>query len=112
MFLHPKAAKALEKINEHNKARIKKTLKELGDKPDKAGEALRYSDFWSLRIGDYCAIYEIDKAKNQVVMLFIGHRKNVHDDFTKLFYLSGSSLKSFIRIVSNMILFGCSVQDG
>jgi len=84
VFLHPKAAKAMEKIDAKNKARIKEALKELCRSPEKAGKQLKLSDFWSLRIGDYRAIYEIDRDKNQVIVTFIGHRKNVYDDFTKM----------------------------
>ena len=83
MFLHPKAAKALEKLDA-NTTRIEGALKELAGNPEKVGKQLKLSDFWSLRIGDYRAIYEIDKDKNQVVVTFIGHRKNVYDDFTKM----------------------------
>ena len=84
MFLHPKAANALEKLDANTKARIKGALKELAGNPEKVGKQLKLSDFWSLRIGDYRAIYEIDRNKNQVVVTFIGHRKNVYDDFTKM----------------------------
>ena len=84
MFLHPKAAKALEKLDANTKARIKEAWKELVDNPEKVGKQLKLSDFWSLRIRDYRAIYEIDRDKNQVVVTFIGHRKNVYDDFTKM----------------------------
>ncbi len=45
---------------------------------------MKHSDFWSLRIGDYSTIYEIDRAKKQVIILFVGHRKKVYDDFSKL----------------------------
>jgi mRNA interferase RelE/StbE len=84
VFLHPKAAKALEKLDANTKARIKEALKELAGNPEKVGKQLKLSDFWSLRIGDYRAVYEIDRNKNQVVVTFIGHRKNVYDDFTKM----------------------------
>ena len=84
MFLHPKAAKALEKLDANTKARIKEALKELAGNPEKVGKQLKLSDFWSLRIGDYRAIYEIDRNKNQVKVIFIGHRQNVYDDFTKM----------------------------
>ena len=84
VFLHPKAAKALEKLDANTKARIEGALKELAGNPEKVGKQLKLSDFWSLRIGDYRAIYEVDRNKNQVVVTFIGHRKNVYDDFTKM----------------------------
>ena len=84
MFLHPKAAKALEKMNAVDKARIREALRELGGNPEKVGKQLKLSDFWSLRIGDYRAIYEIDQDENQVIVLFVGHRKKVYDNFTKM----------------------------
>ena len=84
MLLHPKAAKALQKLDTANKARVKKWLGELAGDPWKAGKQLNPSTYWGLREEDYRAIYEIDKEKNQVVVIFIGHRKNVYDDFAKM----------------------------
>ena len=85
VFLHPKAAKALERIEESIRLRIVERLRELKDRPERVGKRLRYSDFWSVRVGDYRAIYEIDRGKNQVVVLFVGHREKVYDDFSKMF---------------------------
>jgi mRNA interferase RelE/StbE len=85
ILLHPKAAKALKKIEEQIRLRITEKLRELRNRPERAGKRLKYSDFWSLRVGDYRAIYEINTNKNQVTILFIGHRKKVYDDFSKIF---------------------------
>jgi len=85
VLLHPKAVKALEKIEEQIKLRITEKLRELKNRPERVGKRLKYSEFWSLRVGDYRAIYEIDRDKNQVIILFIGHRKKVYDDFSKMF---------------------------
>lgn len=84
VLLHPKAAKALEKLEKSTKRGIIEKLRELGGKPEEFGKRLKYSDFWSLRIGDYRAIYEINRDRKQVVILFIGHRKRVYDDFSKM----------------------------
>ncbi|MGD0994082.1 MAG: type II toxin-antitoxin system RelE/ParE family toxin [Candidatus Bathyarchaeia archaeon] len=84
VLLHPKAAKALQKLDPTDKARVKKALGKLAGDPWKAGKQLNPSTYWGLREGDYRAIYEIDKEKNQVVVIFIGHRKNVYDDFAKM----------------------------
>ena len=51
------------------------------------GKKLKYSNFWSLRTGDYRTIYEIDKERKIIIILFIGHRKNVYDDLSKLLFL-------------------------
>jgi len=84
VLLDSTAAKALRKLDDVNKARMKRTLGELAVDPWKAGKPLHPSDFWSVRAGDYRAIYEIDKKQNQVTVLFIGHRKKVYDNFTKM----------------------------
>jgi len=85
VVLHPKADKALEKIETSIRSRIIEELRELRNHPERVGKRLKYSDFWSLRVGDYRVIYEVDRSKNQVVVLFIGHRKKVYDDFSKMF---------------------------
>ncbi|MEM2117632.1 MAG: type II toxin-antitoxin system RelE/ParE family toxin [Candidatus Bathyarchaeia archaeon] len=85
VLLHPKAAKELEKIEDTIKARIVERLRDLKDNPERVGKLLKHSNFWSLRVGDYRAIYEIDRTKKQVIILFVGHRKKVYDDFSKLF---------------------------
>jgi len=85
VLLHSKAAKTLQKIDEPMRSRMKKELMELREHPEKVGKMLTRSNFWSLRVGDYRAIYEIDRDKNQVVVLFVGHRKKVYDDFSIMF---------------------------
>ena len=84
VLLHPNAAKELSKLDAENKDRIKKVLGELAVDPWKLGKPLHPSDFWSIRSGDYRAIYEIKAKEKQVIVLFIGHRKKVYDDFSKL----------------------------
>jgi mRNA-degrading endonuclease RelE of RelBE toxin-antitoxin system len=84
VLLHPTAAKALRKLDYTNKARMRKALETLAVDPWKAGKPLHPSDFWSVRAGDYRAVYEIDPKQNQVTVLFIGHRKKVYDNFTKM----------------------------
>jgi mRNA-degrading endonuclease RelE of RelBE toxin-antitoxin system len=84
VLLHPNAARALRKLDATNRARMRKALGELTVDPWKAGKPLHPSDFWGVRAGDYRAIYEIDVDQNQVTVLFIGHRKKVYDDFSKM----------------------------
>lgn len=83
VFLHPKAHEFLVNAEEELGKRIRRKLRTLGSNPEK-GERLKHSDFWRLRIGDYRAIYEIDHRKARVIVLFIGHRKDVYDDFSRL----------------------------
>jgi mRNA interferase RelE/StbE len=85
VFLHPKAAKAVERIEEPVRLRIVERLRELRDSLERVGKRLKFSDFWSVRVDDYRAIYEIERDKNRVIVLFIGHRRKVYDDFSKMF---------------------------
>ena len=83
VLLHPRAAKFLEKLDALTAARIKESLKRLEERPQ-LGKRLRYFDFWSLRVGDYRVIYEIWKREGQIVVLFIGHRRDVYEDLGRL----------------------------
>jgi mRNA interferase RelE/StbE len=84
IFIHPKARIFLDKLDQILRKRIKKKLKELEQYPDR-GTSLRPSVFWSLRVGNYRIICEIREKEQMVIVLFIGHRKNVYDSFSKLF---------------------------
>ena len=82
ILLHPKAVKTLSRIQ--SKDRIIEKLNQLKKDPNKTGKHLKHSEYYRLRIGDIRAIYEINQAKKQVIILYIGHRKNVYDEFSKL----------------------------
>ena len=85
VLLHPKAARELNKIKEPTRSRIRESMMGRRSDPEGAGKKLRYADFWSLRIGDYRAIYEIKRDREQVIVLYVGHRRNVYDDFSRIF---------------------------
>lgn len=84
VFLHPKAAKELKKIEASVQKRITEHLRGLRENPEAKGKRLTQSEFWSLRVGDYRVVYQIDPDKRQVVVLLVGHRSNVYDDFSKM----------------------------
>jgi len=83
VFLHPKAAEALKRFNPSLRVKVKDRLKELKASPEER-QRLKYSPFYRLRMGDYRAIYEVDREGGKVIVLFIGHRRKVYDDFSKL----------------------------
>ncbi len=84
VFCHPKAKTFLDKLDQEVRKRIRKKLEELKQYPER-GNHVRYSAFWSLRAENYRIIYEIDKKEKKVIILHVGHRKDVYDDFSKLF---------------------------
>jgi len=83
VLLHPKADDFLQGAEKDLENRIRKKLETLGSSQE-MGKRLKHSDFWRLRIGDYRVIYEIDYKNNRIIILFIGHRKDVYDDFSRL----------------------------
>ncbi len=84
VLLHPSAARDLNKLSQVEKTRMKEALESLAVDPWKAGKQLHPSAFWSIRSGDYRAVYLINSKQKEVIVLFIGHRKKVYDDFSKL----------------------------
>ena len=84
VFLHPKAARFLKKADPSLRRKIRENLAELVDSPEEKGERLIHSPFWRLRVGDYRVIYEIDEEHSRVIVLFIGHRRDVYDEFSRL----------------------------
>ncbi len=83
VLLHPKANESLENFEKQTRERIKDKLDELKTKPRK-GKKLKELKYWKLRIGDYRAIYKVKNEDDEVIVLFIGHRSDVYDDFSKL----------------------------
>lgn len=70
----------LKKLNANEKIRIDKKILNLQGNP-KLGKPLvgKLSGLWSLRIGDYRVIYQIKYDKLLILVLKIGHRRNVYD---------------------------------
>ncbi len=61
------------------RARIEPRLLSLADEPRPHGsQKLRHTDRYRIRIGDYRVIYAINDAERLVVILSIGHRKEIY----------------------------------
>jgi mRNA interferase RelE/StbE len=80
-----KARKALVKMDKHTAsfiiAWIRKNLEGCDD-PRRHGKALSASQsgMWRYRIGDYRLITEISDKTVTVLLLNVGHRKDIYDD--------------------------------
>ena len=83
ILLHPKAVKELNGIQPEFRNRIKSAMEELSESPEK-GIPLNPSRFRRIRVGDYRAIYEIDRKERKVIVLLVGHRRRVYDEFRRL----------------------------
>ena len=69
----------IKKCDKAIRNRIMKSLRKLEDEPE-SGKPLTsiLTGLWSLRIGDYRAIYQIKNKELIVIVIKIGHRKNVY----------------------------------
>ena len=80
LLLFKKVNLFLKKLDNINKERVEKKLRELKINP-RLGKPLigKLSGLWSLRIGDYRALYRIKQDALEVWVIKLGHRKNIYD---------------------------------
>lgn len=80
VLLSPKANDFLEKLDKKDKERMKDKLKDLRENP-KLGKPLagKLAGLWSLRVGDYRALYQIRYNELLTLVLKIGYRKNIYN---------------------------------
>jgi len=77
--LKPKFLKQLKKLDKKQAERILIKVYLLGDDPySLASKSLTGRDDRSLRIGDYRVIYDVESDQLIVLVLNVGHRKEVY----------------------------------
>lgn len=78
-----RAAKEFKSIAAMDKIRILKTLKALEESTDprQTGKALKgdFAGLWRYRVGDYRLICRIQDTDIEILVLRVGHRKNIYD---------------------------------
>ena len=74
-----KAIEFLEKIDKKNKERIFNKIISTKDDPFHFFEKLTKRDLYKLRVGDYRVLADISKNEIKILILLIGHRKNIYD---------------------------------
>ena len=77
--LRPAAVRALGKVDHQDRDRIRGAIALLGENPRPPGaRALQGRPGYRVRIGDYRILYTIDDNVLVVVVLTLGHRRNVY----------------------------------
>lgn len=73
------ARKQILRLNERTKRRILEAVGQIAHNPA-CGKMLtrELKDRWSYRVGDYRIIYRIFRTEILVMILTVGHRKNVY----------------------------------
>lgn len=80
IILEKKPENFFRKLERKEQERITKKFNELEENPE-LGKPLtaNLSGLWSLRVGDYRAIYQIKQNELIILILKLGHRKNIYD---------------------------------
>jgi len=74
-----RAQKELANLPKADYERVRDSVAALGENPRPAGcKKLVAREGWRIRSGDYRVIYEIDDAQQKVIVLHIGHRRDVY----------------------------------
>ena len=79
---HPNTHSDFKRLDPPNRKKILHEIyKKLGSNPEAYGKPLmgELKGLWRLRIGDYRVIYQIRKASLEVLILKIGHRREVYE---------------------------------
>ncbi len=74
------AEKQLKKIDKAHQRKISTTILALANNPTPEGckKLKGYEDIYRIRIGTYRVIYKIENKKVTVVILKLGHRKDIY----------------------------------
>lgn len=75
----PTAQKQLEKLNKTMQERILAALERIRVRPYRFVRKPSGSGLYSLRVGDYRIILDIQKDRLLILVIKIGHRQNIHE---------------------------------
>ena len=79
VLIQPSAAKELEKLPVEQRRRIGKKIRSLADEPRPYGcEKLSGDDLYRIRQGDYRVVYSIEDKVLVVLVVRVGHRRDVY----------------------------------
>jgi len=75
----PRAQKELGQVSSPTFERVCNAIRALGFNPRPPGcRKLVNREGWRIRVGDYRVIYEVDDTANSVLVLHVGHRRDIY----------------------------------
>lgn len=78
--VRPAAVRALRKVDHQDRPRIQAAIALLAEDPrPPAARALRGRDGYRVRVGDYRILYTVDDGVLVVVVVTLGHRREVYE---------------------------------
>ena len=79
VLLRRQAQKALDKLPKADFQAVIEAIKGLAATPRPRGiEKVKSAGLWRIRQGEYRIVYAIDDSKQQVIILRIGHRRDIY----------------------------------
>jgi len=78
IFFTDNASKQLKKLEKKDQERIIKSLERIRIRPEAHVTKLIDDPAYRLRVGDYRVILDIEKEKLIILVLMVGHRKNIY----------------------------------
>ncbi len=74
------AERQLAKLSKADQVRVLRVAQQLAFEPRPLGcrKLQGYDDLWRVRVGDYRIIYSIDDRRVVIVVLKVGHRREVY----------------------------------
>jgi len=79
VIVQRRAQKRIARLPTSIQDRLEEGLQSLSDEPRPPGSRkLRGKDGWRISVGDYRAIYEIDDDAGEVLVVDIGHRRDIY----------------------------------
>jgi len=80
IVLSDRAFRQLKKLDRNIQERIVSALERIRVRPEDHSTKLIGDPGYKLRVGDYRVILDIDKNILKILVIKIGHRKNIYDD--------------------------------
>ena len=78
LFFTDESKRFLKKLNKQDSTRIISTLERCRIRPHSHVKKLISSPYFRLRVGDYRVILDIKAGKLLIIVVEIGHRKNIY----------------------------------
>lgn len=78
IFFSQTAEKQFKKLNKELQKRIKSSLKRIKFRPYPHIKKLVKTPYFSVRVGDYRLILDIQESKLIILVIEIGHRKKIY----------------------------------
>lgn len=79
--LTPLAAKQIQKLSREIQVRIGRAIDKLSNSPFPSGfkKLAGQGDLYRIRVGDYRIVYQFKAGKLVILIVRVGHRKDIYD---------------------------------